>query len=106
MKEINHLSIVESKIKEAKKIVDESYKALDTINEIDDFKFTQPMIMMIAGNIALHDKDQSAKELINDLISSPITSRITRFYLAQCQNKLKIYDPREVRENLIKLNFL
>lgn len=109
-----------------KKIVDDTYKNFRENNQKANFKFTDPMLTMLRGNIyenyiddylnmfKEYNEDELTDELINTLKdemiaridSNPRTSEITRYYMDKCREKIGDFDPMKVKENLIKLNLL
>lgn len=94
------------------KIVKDSYELLHSKAE---FKFTPPMIIMLKGNIFANDvmveekgkfRYQTPTEMIDTLNASKDVTELTHFYLNQCDQKLGTYDPRDIENNLQKLNLM
>lgn len=94
------------KIIDASAIVESTYDHFNENNKKADFKFTAPMIIMLKGNIFENDIYQGADQLVDALYKNPHTNDITRYYLERCNNELKTYDPRNVEDNLEKLDLI
>lgn len=107
--------------KDITSIVNDTYKHFHENNKKADFKFTEPMLAILRGNIyenyiddylnMFNEYDNLSKEQINNMKNelierinnNPNTSEITHYYMNRCQKQLGSFDPMKVNENLKKL---
>lgn len=94
-------------------IINDTYKKF--YNRKANFKFDKIMMILVTGDIFENDilvkepdciRYLTPKEIRHKLDSCNDLNDLTKFYLAECDSKLKTYDPRDIQNNLKKINLL